>query len=93
MDFVGKKQVRPRTDASGGETIGPVRSTPKVEKKTRSRARSNAEKDASEEKPVTKAKGRKVKKEPKLDVTIAAGGGYEFEIDDPDSIERGKLFK
>lgn len=88
----GKKPVRSsRGETSGGvigDVIGPARSTPKVEKKVRSRVRVNAEKDTSDEKHGSKTKGRKIKKEPKLDVTLA-NGGYEFEIDDPDSIERG----
>lgn len=85
---LGKKPVRSsRGETSGGDVIGPARSTPKVEKKVRSRARTNAEKDNSDK---SKTKGRKIKKEPKLDATLA-NGGYEFEIEieDPDSIERG----
>ena len=88
--FLVKKSTRSNRDQKDStEVIGPIRSTPKSEKRTKSKSKvAVAEKDASG----GSSKSKKVKKELKLDTTIKEVGEYEFEIEDPDSIERGKYF-
>ena len=85
---LGKKAVRNRTEASSDAPVeGPTRSTPKTDKKSKPQVKVvSAQKEGS-----TKVKSKKIKKEPKSDSTADQSVLYEFEIEDPDSIERGKF--